>query len=130
MAKPHGSENRQRRGILTGRFNDLEKRALKTMIENTGLSFAELVRIKILNAPSVRAARQPPVNRQALAHFAGQLGKFGSNLNQIARQANMTGEIRNQELLEEACHALLDMRTGVMEALGRERPPIDDDPLL
>ena len=47
----------------------------------------------MLDAPEMPATRRPPVERATLAAILAQLGKCGSNLNQIARQLNSGGDL-------------------------------------
>lgn len=67
--------------------------------------------------------RRPDENMQLLAKSMGELGKsrLASNLNQIAKAANMGALPVSPELedeLAEACNAIQDMRDLLVKALG------------
>ena len=68
--------------------------------------------------------RHPDVDTQLLAKVLAELGKIGSNINQIAHRYNITegrpsGNIEGA--LETALNELLEWRMAVMQALGYER---------
>jgi hypothetical protein len=68
-------------------------------------------------APMTRATRRPSIERTALAHLLAQLGKCGSNLNQIARGLNSGGDVPS-----DIPAALADFRAAcaaIMRTLGR-----------
>lgn len=118
------SEKRQRTIRLTVRFNQQEAAALQSMTDRTGLPAATLARQALLNVPPPRGVRRPTLNQKLAAQILAQLGKIGSNLNQSVK--HMHAGHPQWNVFEEACRAVIDMRTGCMEALGRERP-IDSD---
>lgn len=113
-----GTEKRRRNHKLTARFNEQEAAAIRLMADKTGLSVAALIRNGLLNTPPPRAARRPTVNHKAVAQLLGQLGKIGSNLNQIAKHAN-AGNLQSNSL-ELALRDLLELRTACLQALGQE----------
>lgn len=65
-----------------------------------------------------RARRRPGADVEALARILGQLGKLGSNINQIARIANTTREIPTANLLAGASAEINAFRRAVEAALG------------
>lgn len=99
---------------------ELEKRADLA----GGLSIAGYIKFAALDQPP-RKLRQPPIDRVALAQLLGQLGRVGSNINQIARIANAHNEINIPELAF-ALNELIDMREAIMKALGYQNP-LDHD---
>lgn len=79
-----------------------------------------MVRVQCLNQSlPKRRSRTPSVDMVALARLLGELGKVGSNVNQIARHMN-TGEAVEQEELRRALDAVSDIRAAVLEAMGRK----------
>jgi Bacterial mobilisation protein (MobC) len=56
---------------------------------DAGLTLADYVHTRLGGSPGPRARRNPSETTKVLAQILGQLGKRGSNLNQIARQFNM-----------------------------------------
>ena len=84
----HGSETRQRPHVAQMRVTAEERAQLEAAAERAGLSVGAFMRQQCLGTPGPRATRRPPVERAALAQLLAQLGKCGSNLNQIARALN------------------------------------------
>ncbi|MCA9466837.1 MAG: plasmid mobilization relaxosome protein MobC [Nitrospira sp.] len=122
-----GSEKRQRTKMLSVRFNEQEADALRSLADRAGLSVSSLMRRALLNTPPPRAARRPTVNHKAVAQLLGQLGKIGTNINQLAKQAN-AGRFQANSI-ELAMQDLMELRTACLQALGREpdSPPDDQD---
>jgi hypothetical protein len=54
-----------------------------------------------------------------LVKMLAELGKWGSNWNQLARDRNMHGQEPEAEELQLIREALSDIRDAVMQALGR-----------
>ena len=113
-----GSEKRQRSCRLTVRFNDQENAAIRKIARSRGQSPGALVRTALLGVAPARAPRRPSVEEQAVARLLAELGKIGSNLNQLTRYANMGRTLENS--LEEALRDLREMRLACLQALGRE----------
>ncbi len=113
-----GSEKRQRPHVGRMRCTPAEYAQLEAAAERAGLTIGAFMRAQCLGTAGPRAARRPPVERAALAQLLAQLGKCGSNLNQIARVLNSGGEEP-----AELPAAIADFRTvcaDIMRALGRE----------
>jgi len=85
------SEKRQREKRITIRFNDAEWQSLHTRADIAGLTPSGYARSVVLSTPPLRQSRRPPVIVQELAQLMGHIGKIGSNINQLARIANMGG---------------------------------------
>jgi Bacterial mobilisation protein (MobC) len=117
MASRSGSEKRKRTRILSMRFNDEEAAAIFRMAQSRGQSVAALVRSNVLGVRS----RPSRVDLQAVARLLGQLGKIGSNINQIAYHLNAgrPGD-RVEGSLEEALRDLSELRIVCLQALGKE----------
>lgn len=79
----------------------------------------QYMRMQTLDIPPPRAARKPAINREMTARVLAELGKIGSNVNQIARSLNAKSGV-TPEHLDEALKAISDMRASCMEALGRK----------
>ena len=114
-----GSETRLRNSHLKVRLTATERSTLDEAAERAGLSLAGYARSVLLAAEPLRQSRRPPATKAELAVILGQLGKVGSNLNQLARASNSETVIAADELAH-ASAAILDMRTAIMAALGRE----------
>lgn len=118
----HGSNKRQRRITLAGRFNDQEAAAVRAMADKRGQSISTLLRTTLLGIPPpLRSVRRPNVDTQAVAKLLAELGKIGSNVNQIAKHLNAGRPGDTMEnMLAETLRDLLEMRGGCMRALGLE----------
>ena len=123
MSERSGSEKRRRTIVLTARFNDQEARAVRQIAERTGLSVAALIRHSLLDMPPPRARRRPSVNHKAVAKLLGELGKIGSNINQLAHYAHL-GRFQSKNI-DMALRDLMELRLACLQALGREPTPRD-----
>ena len=94
-----------------------ERREIENRAERAGLSMGGYCKSIIFDAPPPRRSRRPVIEKIELARLLGELGKVGSNLNQLARQINMEGAVEMPEL-KEALIDLAEMRAAVMVALG------------
>jgi len=114
--KKHRSEQRQRHKILRCRVLPHERDEIQRIAQNLGMSTAELLRSRALGqeiTPSKKPLPSP--DRQVLARLIGEIGKIGSNINQLARLANMG---RSVTVPESHIKALLTM-TRLADRLTR-----------
>lgn len=119
-----GSETRQRSGVARMRCTPAELAQLEAAAERTGLTVGAFMRQQCLGTPGPRAARRPPVERAALAQLLAQMGKCGSNLNQIARVLNSGGDV--PEHIPEAITEFRTVCAEIMRALGRDAATPED----
>ena len=144
-----GSEKRRRAKIIRIRVDEKEESSIKELAEKRGISPPALLRLTLLNVPPGRSARRARVNDRLMAQFLAQLagardvlkssvaelGKSGSNLNQIAHVLNtdrtpesVMNILRDTleshfEAIEEHKQAVRDLeelRTAGMNAMGLE----------
>jgi hypothetical protein len=113
-----GSDKRQRQEALRIRLTTTERATIAAAAERGGLSVAGYARSALLSAPPVRQARRPPVERLELARLLAELGRVGSNVNQIARTLNAGGDL-GQEGLTAALADIATIRAEIMHVLGR-----------
>lgn len=105
-----GSETRQRSSAPARMRLTVEERAqLEAAAERSGTTVGAFMRHQCLGTAGPRAVRRPPVERAALSQLLGQLGKCGSNLNQIARALNAGGDTPDDLAL-----ALADIRAAAL----------------
>ena len=131
-----GSEKRRRGKILRVRLDDKELATIAKVADATGQSAPALVRNTLLKIPLPRV-RRPKVNEplfaKALARLSGlsaELGKEGSNLNQLTHYVNAgrpVGTLANSietslQRLEELHRDTFELRTLFMQAMGLEPP--------
>ena len=99
-------------------LNAGEDALLETKRKAAGVSRAELMRMALFNY-------KPPRSRDhtnALVRISGELGKIGSNINQIAHHLNAGRPLSRVEgALDAALRELFEWRTALMQALGYER---------
>lgn len=93
--------------------------ALQELSAKAGLSIGAFLRAVALNGPGPRAVRRPPVEKEALARLLGELGKLGSNVNQLARAYNRTTYLATPKELAAIRKDVAEMRAALMKALGR-----------
>jgi hypothetical protein len=112
-----GSEKRQRQAVRQMRLSVTECAQLDVAAERAGMSISAFMRHQCLGTSGPRAARRPPLETALLAQALGQLGKCGSNVNQIAHALNAGGD--EPDWIAET---LADVRAAcadIMRALGK-----------
>jgi hypothetical protein len=102
-----------------------ERDDLKARADREGLSVSGYFRTVAFNTP--RRSRRPSVNEQELARLMVAMGRIGSNVNQLARQANL-GSWPDSRAIEEACADIRWIRDTLMLALGVTPPPHHQPP--
>ena len=113
-----GSETRKKSIPVTSRYDLAEFAELEEAASRAGMTRASFQRVQSLAEPKTRSTRRAPIERETLAKVLGQLGKIGSNLNQIARAANL-----NQAERAEIGTTVAELRgllPALLEALGRK----------
>ena len=78
------------------------------------------MRALALGNPGPRARRRPPIEREKLARLLGELGKIGSNINQLAYAFNGRGRLPDLAELSALRRELAQIRDALMTALGRD----------
>jgi hypothetical protein len=117
-AARQGTEKRQRARLVAVRCTDAELAAIAAAAARVGMTIGAFMRHQAIGTPGPRAIRRPQVDRVELARVLAALGRYGSNVNQLARAAN-GGAIPLEHELAEAAAATLEMRDMLMRALGR-----------
>lgn len=96
-----------------------ERVLIDTAAARAGLSVGAYLRTLALGKAGPRAKRRPPIERTELARLLGELGKVGSNLNQIAHAYNSRGRAPELDELAALRRAVERIRDALMAALGR-----------
>jgi hypothetical protein len=134
-----GSEKRQRQDVIKVRVSPQEKARVMELVARTGHDAPALARNALFGTPLPRKRRPrfdglavSALMTQLAAHQA-ELGKIGSNLNQIAFHYN-AGRISDitpgalEAALQDhdgAIHTLLELRAACLKALGFEDHDIE-----
>jgi hypothetical protein len=131
-----GSQQRQRRAVIACRVSPQEKEQIGQLADQRGVSPGALLRDTLLALPLPPARRATDDARGAAGRFLHQLGaihaelgKSGSNLNQIAHHLN-AGRDPDAPYVVSAAAALLenhrqavvkldDLWRACMEAMGK-----------
>ena len=85
----------------------------------TGLKIGGYLRSLALGSAGARALKRPRIERAELARLLGEIGKLGSNVNQIAKAFNSTGAVPASPELRAMQGDIAAIRAALMEALGR-----------
>jgi hypothetical protein len=121
--KPAPWRGRQRVVDVKGKFIavrvTLEDRAKITAAAGeAGLKIGGYLRALALGSAGPRALRRPRVEREELMRLLGEIGKLGSNVNQIAKAFNSIGTVPAVAELTAIRADITAMRAAVMGALG------------
>ncbi|WP_069186642.1 plasmid mobilization relaxosome protein MobC [Candidatus Terasakiella magnetica] len=130
-----GTERIPRQFLVSFRLNGFEAAALDAARDthNISRSRGDYARALVLHylkkkvpepakPAKLPARRLPSYDRQELSKILGQLGKIGSNINQIARFANQSEEFPEIDLINQIQADIAAIRDDVTSALsGREK---------
>jgi len=105
--------------FIAVRCSDAEYATITAAAAQAGLSVGAYLRTLALGSPGLRAVRRPPIEKEFLARMLGELGKVGSNVNQMARVLNTTGDRPSWYELSAITSALQETRAAILKALGR-----------
>ena len=124
-----GSEKRRLPRVIALRVTEAEWSAWQRRAEDAGLSVGAYIRSVMdqTPAPPARRRRQPVKNGEALARLLGQVGKVGSNVNQIAHGVNLGNPVPFTRMMAQAQADIRTMRDLLMQALGVRRPAAPDE---
>lgn len=116
-----GSEKRQRQRVISFRVDPGEYDRIKGEADRGGVTVGTFARDVLIGAQAARRVRRPPAEKAELVRILGQLGKIGSNVNQLAAKANV-GVLRvlDPMALAQLQDELDEMRDDLMRALGRQ----------
>jgi hypothetical protein len=114
-----GSETRQRGRLLQVRLTEAERSRIEADATARRLTAPSYARAVLLGEEAPRSIRKPPPDAAELARLLGQLGKIGSNLNQLAHLGNQGQFVPPPEL--NACLG------EVRAAVGRLAEVLHDD---
>ena len=116
-----GTENRRRRHHIDVRCDDTELAAIEAGAARAEMTTAAWLRHLATGTVGPRARRplrRIDADRVLLAQVLAALGRVGSNINQLAYQANV-GNIPYRDEIMEMRAVMLHMRELLLAALGR-----------
>ena len=116
--RPRTSDPKSRR--IAVRVTDDQWGKLDTKAAARGLKIGGYLRSVALGSAGARTMKRPSVERVELARLLGELGKLGSNVNQIAKAFNSTGAVPASPQLTAMQTDIMAMRAALMTALGCE----------
>ena len=120
MSTTSGSQKRKVTARIAINCTPAQKAAIMAKIDATGLSPSAMCLAVLLDVP-LPPRRRPSVDTVLLAKVLSELGKIGSNINQIAYHLNAgrPGD-RVEGSLEDALRDLSELRIVCLQALGKE----------
>lgn len=119
MARPKKEKELRHTHQIMLRLTDTEYEIVSTNAKNANLSLAEYARKQVMNK-KVIVKYELVADLPELKKLTAELGKIGSNLNQIARHFN-TGGIHSQEMrraINEGIADIFKMKYEVMKLAG------------
>ena len=105
-------------GSFRLRCTEHERAGIKAVAEDAGFSVGAFLRLLALGDAGPRAVRRPPAERAELARILAQLGKIGSNVNQIAKAIHTTRNLPSWSELAVMRDDIGQMCAALMKALG------------
>lgn len=106
-----------RSAVIRLRVSPDEAAEIRRLADRVGLSVSAYLRAVGLGSRDLRAARQPPVNRQLAARLIGELGRMS---HEFRRAADVADSAECGATIEAVHRDLAELRTLFFEALGRE----------
>lgn len=117
-----GTETRRLTRTTTLRLSEAEVEALRLAADERGLGPSALARVLVLRGiglPGTARGRRSELSR-SVAAVLGELGRIGSNLNQLARVANTSGDA---SALASAAAVQGELRLLTEAVLALSEPP-------
>lgn len=116
-----GSENRKATRMVPVRFTPESFGRVTALAHKAGFdSLGEFLRVRALGPGQGKASVQrPQLDRVALVQALAEMGRVGSNVNQIARAVNSGGDTPQQATLQDIQADLAETFAAVRKALGR-----------
>ena len=116
--RPRTSDPKSRR--IAVRVTDDQWGKLDTKAAALGLKIGGYLRSLALGSAGARTMKRASAERVELARLLGELGKVGSNVNQIAKAFNSVSAVPEAQALAAMRADLAAMRSAVVVALGCE----------
>jgi hypothetical protein len=119
-----GSETRRATETLTFRLTPEELGVVRNAAQSRGVGLTAWARRLLLDAagtevPPYRAKRD--VAAVALGRLLGELGRIGSNVNQLAKVANASGDVAGVDVCLGMRDQLARLHADLLAELGEDR---------
>ena len=112
--KPRKSETRKRNHVKSLRLDDQELSTFLKNAQEAGMSPGDYFRMKCCGTTPRRSKKiEGQVDEKIFVSMMGQLGKWGSNLNQIAKAINKAMVLKQAGTVA----AILDKKSADIESL-------------
>ena len=119
MTRPQKEMDMKREHRVTIRLTDIEFSIIENAAEQAEMSISEYMRTQTMEG-NVTARFEIVADVKEIKKLIGELGKIGSNLNQIARYFNQGGiissEMRNE--IRKSLRDIYEMKYKVMKMAG------------
>lgn len=123
LAPLHGQGGQRapegRAHLLPFRVTAAERERIETIARRGGLSAGAYVRARALKKPVTLSRSTVNVEATNLARILGLLGLYGSNINQLAKEAHTRGRLPTEERLTEIAREVRTLRDEIMRAMGK-----------
>lgn len=115
MPRPLSPPEKKKSAVVTFRLSDWEKTLMEQLAFDAGLTVTDLVKSKIMSVTPKRHRASP--ERLALIKGLGELGRIGSNINQIAKALN-SGQYVSPADISEGLNELTQLSDRIHKSLG------------
>ena len=105
MSNANTPDEKPRTNIVTVRFSDDELEILDVICSVLGQNRSQYLRRKALTGEIPRPVVQLALDEERASAVAGQLGRIGNNLNQIARKLN-SGEPQTKRMKDDIARTI------------------------
>jgi hypothetical protein len=105
--------------FIAVRVTERDRERIEQAAREAGLKIGGYLRALALGSAGPRAVKRPRAEREQLARILGEIGKLGSNVNQLAKWSNTDKSAASRDDLAQMRAAIAAMRAHVMKALDR-----------